>query len=436
MVLSEKLFEAAVREKEFTVNFTDTIARSKLVIKSTLGLSNNNYFNLLPRALAFSPINDVSRFVYDFLLPEDKIEIESLQTNIESYREISKLLKIEKEKLELLAPIHEKISVYINNLRIIEYYKCLINEFRIEKIKYLLDKNKKDKIENESKLNEVKNSINIDNANLTNLDTEIRNLENNEVRRTIHELNDKIKLFENYNEELERNISYNFNLLKSEHILSKVLNIKFQAHNLYKEGTFDKFNNEIELYNIQLQDLKFNTAMEQRNINEKKNELFKMKTYLQGEISKLKSNQFTYPYYAETLINILKEELKKEFLVDIEVKPLCELLEIEEVNSTWTNAIEGYLNTQRFDVIVEPKYFDKALHIYEKFKFSRKIHKVGLINTMKLKDYKSLDNSLATKVTCFNEYARQSINMIMGDLICVESIDDLKNTRKLLLLQA
>ena len=46
-----------------------------------------------------------------------------------------------------------------------------------------------------------------------------------------------------------------------------------------------------------------------------------------------------------SLISALKKELFKKYQRDIEVRPLCEYLEIKD--SRWTNAIEGYLNTQR-----------------------------------------------------------------------------------------
>ena len=42
----------------------------------------------------------------------------------------------------------------------------------------------------------------------------------------------------------------------------------------------------------------------------------------------------------------------------IEVKPLCEYIEVKD--EKWRNALEGYLNSQRFDLIIEPEYFEYA----------------------------------------------------------------------------
>ena len=63
---------------------------------------------------------------------------------------------------------------------------------------------------------------------------------------------------------------------------------------------------------------------------------------------------------------------------------LCEMLEIQD--EEWRNAVEGYLNTQRFYVLVEPENFDIALGIYDRLRKEKKVYGVGLINTRDLKN--------------------------------------------------
>ncbi len=57
----------------------------------------------------------------------------------------------------------------------------------------------------------------------------------------------------------------------------------------------------------------------------------------------------------------LKGEIEKEFrkqAIVSDVYILADLLEITD--EKWRNAIEGYLSSQRFDIIVEPRYYDIA----------------------------------------------------------------------------
>ena len=48
---------------------------------------------------------------------------------------------------------------------------------------------------------------------------------------------------------------------------------------------------------------------------------------------------------------------------------LADLLEVKDPR--WSKAIEGYLHTQKFYLIVEPEYFVDALKIYDGLNMSR-----------------------------------------------------------------
>src|SRR5262249_7853672 len=70
---------------------------------------------------------------------------------------------------------------------------------------------------------------------------------------------------------------------------------------------------------------------------------------LQKEQRTLEAGRQQYPDGPAALIHLLLSRLKGRR----EPKPLCELIEIP--NARWRDAVEGYLNTRRFDVIVEPE---------------------------------------------------------------------------------
>ncbi len=104
---------------------------------------------------------------------------------------------------------------------------------------------------------------------------------------------------------------------------------------------------------------------------------------------------------------------------------LCEMLEIQD--EEWRNAVEGYLNTQRFYVLVEPENFDIALGIYDRLRKEKKVYGVGLINTRDLENYDTAPaGTLASVVTSQNQYARQYSNMILGKVQMCERYEDLK----------
>ena len=145
---------------------------------------------------------------------------------------------------------------------------------------------------------------------------------------------------------------------------------------------------------------------------------------LDRKIDRLEKKKLTYPEGVERMMAAVKEEFAR-----IGRKPepyvLCELLEIKD--EQWRNAVEGYLNTQRFYILVEPESFDIALGIYDRLRREKKAYGVGLINTQQMEKYEEApEGTLASVVTSKNRYARRYINMVLGKVQMCERYEDLK----------
>src|SRR5207248_7151560 len=83
---------------------------------------------------------------------------------------------------------------------------------------------------------------------------------------------------------------------------------------------------------------------------------------LQDEQRTLEAGRQRYPDGPAALLHLLTARLKGRR----EPKPLCELIEVP--NARWRDAVEGYLSTRRFDVIVAPEDYARALGLYERHK--------------------------------------------------------------------
>ena len=149
------------------------------------------------------------------------------------------------------------------------------------------------------------------------------------------------------------------------------------------------------------------------------------KQELDKKIEQLMKRKLSYSEDVERVRTAIKEEFQRIGRTP-EPRILCEMLEI--VDDTWRNAVEGYLNTQRFYILVEPENFDIALGIYDRLRKERKAYGVGLINTQNLEQYDTApEDSLATVVTSKNKYAKRYINMILGKVHMCAHYRDLKN---------
>lgn len=155
---------------------------------------------------------------------------------------------------------------------------------------------------------------------------------------------------------------------------------------------------------------------------------------LQDEQRVLEAGRHRYPVGVEALLHLLRTRLKGRR----EPKPLCELVEI--ANDRWRDAVEGYLSTRRFDVIVAPEDYPRALTLYERNKRDYAlpgraepvfISNVGLADLEKIERLapKADDSSLARQVETTDPLARLYCDYVLGDVTCVDNEQELRRHR-------
>lgn len=151
---------------------------------------------------------------------------------------------------------------------------------------------------------------------------------------------------------------------------------------------------------------------------------------LQEEQRTLEAGRQRYPDGPAALLHLLSTRLKGKR----EAKPLCELIEVP--NARWRDAVEGYLNTRRFDVIVAPEDYPRALGLYERNKRDYLlpdrgnifIAGVGLVDIERVNRVAKCESrSLPEQVETTDAYARAYCDFVLGDVICV---DDEQSLRK------
>lgn len=401
------------------------------MIKSVLGLSKDKYFDLLNRALAFKPITELNEFVNTFLLQENRIDLLNLQENINSFHELQEIIEKEENKIIEL----EKIERLYNEYKQLEENKNRLNwisqSIMIQKISKEIER-----LQNEE--NSYKNQIDEIDSSITK--------NNNKIK----DLKESIELYEkNYksdkNYDIYKELQKNINEIKN-HILSirnkyeiYMKTIEEEKKNLsqFSWANVDKITKDKELsaknylkeYQRKIEQEKEIITKDKEEYEKRKREVSQRKNEVSIKLTRLNKNQFPYENNVITLIDTIKSQLERKYDSKIEVRPLCEYLTIKD--EKWTNAIEGYLNNQRFDLIIEPKYFDDALLIYEEEKKEKKIYGVGLVNTNKLQEVNKInENTLSSKITSSNPYAMMYMVQLLNDVVCCDKVEDLKKYRK------
>lgn len=424
-----------------------TNVEARKMVTARLGRIEDKFFRLIPKALAFKPIDDIKDFVYSYVLDEKEVNIEVLRENVRTYQDMERTLdnvKKRMKKLEKIQELHQRLQERMERDQMYEYFLKRSDLDLVEGKIRSIDAAKKNE---EVRLEQAKVQLEMLQKECaekqeiaTNLRVELRH-------------NQEFVALEEEKKELERQLEKRRNALQDESELKKSVAKAAKDSERLLMGVKDAGGDSQELiscvreYRTQLQklDSEANVAAlksltddvihcKQKYFAGLQGELAKLQIQLKQnhaereklnkKISKLKRKKLTYPSGVELLTETIQEEFAS---LGREIQPgvLCEMLEIQD--EEWRNAVEGYLNTQRFYVLVEPENFDIALGIYDRLRKEKKVYGVGLINIRDLENYDTAPaGTLASVVTSQNQYARQYSNMILGKVQMCERYEDLK----------
>lgn len=417
--------------KKVSLEYQNKSARDKF--KRRLGNLQDNFFDLISKSIAFKPMKDVKSFVSQFILPEKQIEIDVLRENIHSLKEMQSVVEEIRKQLKSLEEIQslyneiQRINEQIMVTDILVKLADLKNKKETLSQKNIALKTAEIQLSTYQKENErLTEEINSLNDRYTDI---LSSLKTGETALLINTIKAELS-----NKEKDKNIfSQQINSLKSQ--IDKIRTAQKYISQLFQIESLDL--NLLSGTDISVEDkntliIKAENSFSQiiQETNEKiyslKTEIDKLKAdliQLEQEIKRLQENKITYPQNT----TLLQSEIQKEFTargIVSDVRIFADLLEISDNN--WQNAVEGYLNTQRFNIIVEPQYYDIAAEVYDRCR--NRIHTAALVNTSKLKtDFVIDENSLANVVKSDNRFAMAYVYYLLGKVVMCDNVNELKN---------
>ena len=420
-VLNYNEFKQRLKGLQVRLDIPQSSFERQNLFMNTLGLESK-YRELIPKALAFRPVNDIEDFMYRYLLNEINVDIESLRDSIRDYRRLEKQLEQEQIYFRKLESIHHRYQVLQTQQHEVEINKITIGLLKLDSVDQMIKEDKK-------KQNEIEQSI----AKHKNLRDEYCRLsdQNQETLMTMKG-NPSLERLTKLREDLKQSkIQYELNEKRIEECQNEYAKM---IQSLKKVEIYEKMHTLEDTQEISDQ-----LSLIQGKVNEKSKEFFLHKNdlkknleilyekqkKLEENMDRLKKQQQVYPDYLKNLIGLLRQKLSDYYREDVGVRPLFEYLEISD--ESWRNAIEGYLNTQRFNIIVEPRYFDMAIKLYDQYKHELKIYGVRIVDVMKTRLTEAKEGSLACYILTKDTYVQGYINYLLGSVMCVESVAELRN---------
>lgn len=365
----------------------------------------NPYLEAVVRSVNFSPFTSVHDFVCDYILEERQVDISAMRENLQNYKEAEREAIEMETKIGRLSEIRdttaeaEKIS---RQIIMQEYFRRRIDveaEYTVlHGLKNRRENREKDCVNLESKISELKERR----EGLFTLQQETQfALSRNDTHMLYERLNRGLsELSERISSEKIR--ADRFETLKSQcvtltgreladDLALEIATVGEEARLLV--GTLNRLEVELDGHKRDFADLSI-------------------------EKKELESGILRYPDEAMAL----KAAMEKN---GIPAALFSDQLEVKD--EEWHNAIEAWLNTQRFSLLVPETDFQKALRLYDKQPL--KTAGVGIPNLMKMHDAEALNGSLAEVVEARSPAARRYAAFLLGEVMRAE-LDTLKNHNK------
>lgn len=418
--------EFRVKNKKITYIDQKNAARDRF--KRRLGNLDDKFFDIIPKSLAFKPMDHVKEFINKFVLSEARVDVVSLRENIETLSELESILAVSRRQQEALEKILGKYgeieekdhSILVNDI-LLDLARRDAAKFEMEELEkrirlngQALESDRESSTELEKQITALDSqilAINVDKeSNHSNRMREQAQRRIDELKRDIDGKNEdnkklafQVRCLMNYLNDLAK-LEYRPVTRREAELLGKVSESDGGAA---ADGGKAQIVERLETFarkeQIELQEKGVLLKAEMKQVSDEIEEC-------QGRLKNLEKRVLPYPEYARKL----KELVEKEFArrgIRSTVYFLSELLEITD--HTWNNAIEGYLNTQKFYLVVEPEYYVVALEVYDRNR--KQIHTAGIINTRKIPTGHEPDqDSLAAVVKSENRYAKAYADYILG----------------------
>lgn len=450
-------------------DFPDTNRRYQDILKGKLGGVKNKYFSLFKKAVPFSPITDIETFITEYICDvRSPVDISLMQDNIRYYKRLEQDAEVMEQRISALDDISAKYESYRE-----EKQRQEVQTYIIERAKHQAALDALSTLREEVKVN--REAIEKLTAEQADIEKRIEDLKEEKDKlvadRAASDIYRKMEELKKQKSEIERQLDdlrealkktvgnmRKYGLVWREHIKAfkglQQLTGEGGEHGLMpdvSEGweTLNRAAARALEYAELLMDADrdrlcgmgadgFTGVRE--CIDSLKNTASgvahsyagaksRMKQRLAGVKEQVEGLEKGVKPYDPKLVDLKNEvaaALKAKYGDATGVHILADLLEIK--NTRWSNAVEGFLNTQKFYLIVEPEHFMEALKVYDRLKFRKGFYDWGLVDTGKLaaKNPKSLKGSLADEVVTENAYARQFVDHVMGRLMKCDSVEELR----------
>lgn len=445
---------------ESTHMVTSTNKEFREYLYGKLGGLQAKFADLFKKAVPFTPISDIQTFITEFVFGhEQPVDIRAMQETIESYTQMEQEAARLQARRTLLEEIssqyveYQRLRAQIqSNQYIADRADCDLAAREISIKNQLLAKEKQELEKRQLELEQKRREREDVDKHYLDVKTE---LASSGLQRRIEELE---KAQEELNQQIERwqtaytKRSKDFTqlianwkeVLRGCHALPleqadilgersaiclETFLLQLQTSNQAVEILTGKELASVFLPDVEKADQKM-IALErgiiglQNNIEQDLHDAAQVVTVLVEEQKSLQGGRQHYPESVTALREALVERLGAQSGCGSSVRMVAELWDVR--TPAWRNAVEGYLNTQRYNLLVAEEDYQSAVAIYDSVKDALHIHGVAVVDIAAIRRLHPVrrPGSLAEEIVTSDADARLYADFLLGRVMKCEDLKE------------
>ena len=470
------LYDGVIPAHCFTVNqIPMDISRLNLFIKESAGVAGKLYnthkeyrrnllakwnvhkeqaFQMLKKAVSFQPIVDIQKFITENVcdIPE-RPDIEAMQQSIRDYQRHEELAQRQEAKLARLSEIalrYQEMRTAIDRLEVCRFvtlwaekedaakrmkrsqenaavYAERVKEIQDEYEQIEREKAQKDKRKSQLTADSHNSDVYKERERLESdigrLEAERRQIADR-LRASAQKLKHESQIWRGYCERIQ-----DCPEREELRLMADAARELWRAWLPFADSGEDIFTvQEVDFEQIREATRKFASALRNADIFTSGflNQYRAEKERAERALTSFRRNQKDYPDRLVAFRQELRDGLERRLGRPVPVEILADTLEIADGQERWRGAIEGYLHTQKFYLLVPADCYNEAALIYDNIK--RRYEGFGLADIGKLRERERLEtfkNSLAEKIETDNDLARSYVNYRLGRVMACERVEQL-----------
>lgn len=435
----------------------DTQKEYRRNMLSRWNVHNEQVLRMMKKAVSFRPIVDIQKFITENIcdIPE-KPDIEAMQQNIRDYKRHEMLAQRQEEKLSALQEIgklYREMNQAIDRWRVQSF---LVLWSHKELVQAQIDRRELEKQDCAADLVSTEKAIETLTTQIEQKESRRRELDlacaqssvfqeeerlRNQKQMLLDEQKKLMQDLQALTVEIKRDALWWNELCgsvlawNSEEVLGPVQDAAeevLKTFKLFTAGNYEIFSHSLTPFEeVQQAVAALSNAI--RNARYKVQdhiaELRTQKDQKSSALANLRKNIKDYPRGLLQFKERLANELEKQAGCAVRIDILADVLELAD--ERWRGAVEGYLNAQKFYLLVDPAYYQDALSIFDRIK-NEFGSSFGLVDIGKLREREKIspwDDSLAKKVETENMLARSYIDYLLGRVVCCNTAAQLRKHR-------